>query len=151
MQVSTKGSTFIANFEGFVAVASIAFPGEPYPTYGYGHMGPDVKIGDKITKEKALALLHHDLNKRFAPEVSKLIKRKTGQKQFDAIVSFAYNVGIGGLASSNFLKRWNAGDKKCKVAKEELSKWVHGSNGTVYPGLVNRRRAEAGLICEGNY
>lgn len=151
MKVSNRGAEFIANFEGFVPVASIAFPGEPYPTYGYGHMGPDVKIGEHITQKQALALLHRDLNERFAPGVSKLLKRKTGQKQFDAIVSFAYNVGLGGLEGSTFLRRWNDGDKKCKTAKEELSKWVKGSNGETYPGLVKRRNAEARLICGGKY
>lgn len=151
MKVSRRGTRFIANFEGFVPVASIAFPGEPYPTYGYGHMGPDVKVGERITKRQARKLLRRDLNQRFAPGVSQALKRKTGQKQFDAIVSFAYNVGLGGLQTSTFLRRWNAGESKCQVAKEELPKWTRGSNGQVYPGLVNRRNAEANLICTGRY
>ncbi len=151
MKVSAKGAKFIANFEGFVPVASIAFPGEPWPTYGYGHMGPDVHVGEHITQAAALKLLHKDLNERFAPAVSKALTRRTGQKQFDAIVSFAYNVGVGGLEGSTFLRRWNAGEKKCEVAKQELPKWGKGSNGTTYPGLVNRRNAEAKLICEGKY
>jgi lysozyme len=151
MKVSRRGTRFIAQFEGFVPVASIAFPGEPYPTYGYGHMGPDVKVGERITKRQARKLLRRDLNKTFAPGVSRALRVKTGQKQFDAIVSFAYNVGVGGLTSSTFLRRWNSGEHKCRVAKEELPKWVKGSNGQVYPGLVTRRAAEARLICEGKY
>lgn len=151
MRASRRGARFISNFEGYVPVAYYAFPGEPYPTYGYGHMGPDVHAGDRISKRAAMRLLRKDLNKVIAPGVSRALHRKTGQKQFDAIVSFAYNVGLGGLQLSNFLARWNRGAPKCQVAREELSKWVHGSNGQTYPGLVTRRNAEIRLICAGKY
>lgn len=150
MKVSRHGIRFIAQFEGFIPVGKYAFPGEPYPTIGYGHMGPDVKVGERITKRRARKLLAKDVAS-FADGVKRAVHRKLRQRDLDALTSFAYNNGLGSLQESTLLRRWNAGEHRCKVAREELPKWVHGSNGQVYPGLVRRRAAEAKLICTGKY
>lgn len=148
-EVSAKGIRFIAGFEGFSPKA-YKFPGETYYTIGYGHSGPDVGANDTITRTRARALLRKDVHS-FQEGVKKLVHRELRQRDLDALTSFAYNNGLGSLESSTLLKRWNAGENRCKVAREELPKWVHGSGGTVLPGLVRRRHAEAHLICTGRY
>ena len=96
-----------------------------------------------ITQAEAERLLRGDLN-RFEDAVKKTIKVALTQKEFDAIVSFAFNVGAGALEHSTFARRMNAGDSKPLCFKEEFIKWVNGSNGPL-PGLVRRREAEIDL------
>ena len=96
-----------------------------------------------ITLDKAEALLVEDLH-YFEHEVRKLINVSLKQQEFDAIVSFTYNVGAGNLSSSTFRRRMNNGEKKPQCFREEFPKWVNGSNGPL-PGLVRRRDAEVEL------
>ena len=96
-----------------------------------------------ITEADAEALLVGDL-KRFEAAVSQLITAALRQHEFDAIVSFTFNCGIGALQSSTFLRRLNAGEDKAAVFTEEFPKWVKGPNGPL-PGLVRRREAEVAL------
>ena len=97
----------------------------------------------KITEAEAERLLKQDLY-RFEMSVVTLIKPVLTQQEFDATVSFAFNVGAGALEHSTFRRRVNAGEDKATCFKEEFPKWVNGSNGPL-PGLVRRREAEVDL------
>jgi lysozyme len=115
--------------------------GDPW-TIGYGHTGPEVHRGLVWTQAQADAALALDVA-RFADKVEKLIgDAATTQGEFDALVSFAFNVGAGNLASSTLLRKHKAGDKAGAAA--EFGKWTHAA-GRVLPGLVTRRAAEAAL------
>ena len=112
-------------------------------TIGYGHTGSDVRPGMQITEAYAEELLRKDLQ-RFEKDVVALIEVSLTQHEFDATVSFTFNVGSGSLSSSTFRRRINAGENKQRCFKEEFPKWVNGSNGPL-AGLVRRREAEVDL------
>lgn len=93
MNISQVGIDLIKSFEGFSPTPYKCLPTEKYWTIGFGHYGEDVKTTDKITKEKAEKLLKKDL-KRFIANVRIYHKiYKFTQNEFDALCSFAYNVG----------------------------------------------------------
>lgn len=138
---------FVAGEEGFVNHAYKPVSAEQYYTIGYGHYGPDVHPGDTITAAAARSLLKHDLSE-FSAGVKKLLQRAATQQQFDALVSFAYNVGLGALASSTLLRKFNVGD--IQGAAAEFGKWVNGASGPLQ-GLVNRRAAEKRIFLTGQY
>ena len=96
-----------------------------------------------ITEQDAEELLRKDLM-WFEQEVCRLINCPLTQHEFDAIVSFAFNVGSGALSDSTFRRRMNAGENKATCFREEFPKWTRGSTG-VLPGLVRRREAEVEL------
>ena len=110
-------------------------------TIGYGHTSsagaPEVVDGMTITQAQADEILKRDLVK-FESAVTDLVKVRLTQNQFDVLVDFAYNAGIGNLKSSTLLKKVNAGDLDAVPA--ELMKWTKGG-GKVLPGLVRRRQA----------
>jgi lysozyme len=116
-------------------------------TIGYGHTSqagpPLVFDGMKITKQQADDILSSDLHK-FEAAVDELVKVRLTQNQFDTLVDFAYNAGIGALKSSTLLKRVNAGD--FAAVPVELMKWtkgkIPGKGLQVLPGLVRRRQVE---------
>lgn len=146
MRTSTQGIELIQKFEG---LEQTAYPdpgsgGDPW-TIGYGHTGPDVYPGLWISKLQAEELLVKDL-RRFEDAVETLIDVELNQNEFDALVSFAFNVGEGALGDSTLRRRLNAGEDKCPVFQQELPRWVNGANGPM-PGLVRRREAEAELAC----
>ena len=116
--------------------------GAPW-TVGYGHTGPEVVPGMTISQPEAEHLLIQDLH-RFEAAVTRLIEVPFTQHEFDATVSFTYNVGEGALSSSTFRRRINAGEDKATCFREEFPKWVNGGNGPL-PGLVRRRDAEVEL------
>lgn len=96
-----------------------------------------------ITEERAWQLLVEDLH-RFEKAVRDIITVPLIQHEFDAIVSFTFNVGIGALKSSTFCRRINSGEDKATCFKEEFPRWNKGNNGPL-PGLVRRRDAEVEL------
>ena len=108
-------------------------------TIGYGHTGADVTPGLLITQARAEALLRQDLA-RFEVGVEQRLKEAVQPAEFDALVSFAYNVGLGAFGESTLLKCVNRGDHAAAVA--EFRKWVKAGD-QVLPGLVRRREAEA--------
>jgi len=116
-------------------------------TIGYGHTGPNVKPGLKITQADAEALLLSDID-RFARAVDTWIKVKLSNNQRCALISFTFNVGIGALQESTLRKRLNNGEDAVKVAMEELPRWNKG-DGKILEGLVRRRKAEVDLFCRG--
>ena len=115
--------------------------GAPW-TIGYGHTGPEVHPGQAITQDEAERLLEQDVDK-VAVQVSRLVNVTLTQNEFDALVCFVYNVGIGNFAKSTMLKKLNAGDYAGAAA--EFPKWDKAA-GKVMPGLLARREAEEGLF-----
>lgn len=113
-----------------------------HPTIGYGHTGASVRIGDTITQEQADSLLQSDIN-RVAVQVSALLTTQPTQGQFDALVGFAYDVGIGNLKASRLLYKLRIGD--VDGAAGEFAKWVT-SDGEKLPDLIKRREAEKALF-----
>jgi GH24 family phage-related lysozyme (muramidase) len=115
--------------------------GDPW-TIGWGTTGPDVKRGVTWTQQQCDDRFIQDVNK-FAQGVAKVLGgAATSQHQFDAIVSFAYNVGIGNLTNSTLLKKHKAADYA--AAANEFGKWNKAA-GKVMKGLTRRRAAEAAL------
>lgn len=117
-------------------------------TIGYGTTridGKPISLGTKITKTQAEAYLRTDLG-NFAGRVASLIKVKLNENQFGALVSFAYNVGIGAFESSTLLRKLNAGD--FASVPSELRKW-NKNDGKVMQGLINRREDEIKLWLDG--
>ena len=112
-------------------------------TIGYGHTGSDVTPGMQISEAEAERILKQDL-RRFEDAVSRLIRPSLTQHEFDAIVSFTFNVGAGALEHSTFRRRMNTGEDKQRCFAEEFPKWVNGGNGPL-AGLVRRREAEVKL------
>ena len=141
LATSQIGIDLIKVFEGCRLQAYVCSAG--VLTIGYGHTGPEVTAGLEITSAEAEGFLVEDL-KRFENAVNRCVKVALTQNEFDAIVSFAFNVGASALEHSTFCKRMNAGQNKAQCFKEEFPKWVNGSNGPL-PGLVRRRDAEVEL------
>lgn len=139
-RISDQGLAAIKQHEGLVLTAypDPATGGEPW-TIGYGHTG-GVRRGDRITEAQADAFLRSDIA-RFEAAVNRLAPTTT-QGQFDALVSFAFNLGEKALADSTLLRLHNAGDHA--GAKAQFGRWVNAA-GKQMPGLVRRRAAEAAL------
>ena len=112
-------------------------------TIGYGHTG-DVSAGQEISQQEADLLLQHDLSEK-ADAVEKLLQVDVTQSQFDALVSFAYNLGVGNLASSTLLRMINSGE--ADQASPQFLRWDK-AGGVEVDGLERRRKAEK-LLFEG--
>jgi len=147
MRVSEHGISLIKSHEG---LRLMAYPdpgtgGEPW-TIGYGHTG-NVRPGVAISEEQAEDLLREDLMK-FEAAVLELLPIELSQSEFDALVSFAFNVGSYALQTSTLRKRLLANEPRCRVYQEELKRWNKGGN-SILLGLVERRQEEADLACLG--
>ena len=108
-------------------------------TIGYGHTGPDISPGDRITRYWACELLKNDLG-RFEAEVRRLKVART-QGQFDALLSFAFNLGIDRLSRSTLLKTIRGGGSRNAI-RREFMRWVY-AGGKKLDGLESRRKWEA--------
>jgi GH24 family phage-related lysozyme (muramidase) len=104
-------------------------------------------MGDTITASEADALLRNDLLDRVAPNVFELIPaaQKYGANQQAALVSWAFNVGLGAVEDSTLRKRLAAGESARVVIPEELPRW-NKANGAPLDGLTRRRAAEVALF-----
>lgn len=147
MRTSDAGIDMIKSHEGLVLMA---YPdpgtgGEPW-TIGYGHT-KNVQPGMMITAERAEDLLREDL-RGFERAVHDLLPIKLTQSEFDALVSFTFNVGTYALETSTLRKRLLAGEPRCWVYQKEMPRWNQGGSG-VMEGLVKRRQQEADLACLG--
>jgi lysozyme len=111
-------------------------------TVGYGHTGPEVRAGLKITEAQAETLLLADLAAAIAC-VNDAVTVEISQCQFDALVDFCFNAGRGNFLNSTLLRKLNSGDVAGAAAQFLL--WVH-AGGSVVAGLVRRRNAEATLF-----
>lgn len=140
MKISEKGVAFIADHEGTVLRAYRDSVG--ILTVGVGHTGPDVQPGTVVTREQAMKLLAGDVYEA-EHSVNSLVKVGLNQNQFDALVSFVFNVGGSAFGKSTLLKKLNAGDYE--GASKEFSRW-NKAGGKELLGLTKRRLAEARLF-----
>lgn len=138
MTISKKGIELIKLFEGFREKAYKAVKTEEYYTIGYGHYGTDVKRGQVITAAQGEQLLANDL-KKFENKVNEYCNRYNfNQNEFDALVSFAYNIGSIDQLTDNG-KRTRA---DIRLHWLEYNK----SGGKVIKGLTTRRTKELELF-----
>lgn len=144
LRTGARGLALIKASEGVRLTAYKPVPGEPYWTIGYGHYGPDVRAGQRITMAQADRFLVQDL-RRFEQAVARHVRVPLNQHEFDALVSLAYNIGEGNLASSTVVRQLNAGRRR--LAAAAFAMWTRGGVPLrVLPGLVKRRAAEARLF-----
>jgi len=141
--INDAGVRLVQEFEGckLEAYPDPGTGGAPW-TVGWGSTGPDIGPGTVWTQEEADARFLDDLGK-FADGVDGLVRVALTDNQFAALVSFAYNVGLGALAGSTLLRKLNADDYQ--GAADQLPRWNKGG-GRVLPGLVRRRAAERDLF-----
>lgn len=144
-KLSQKGLDLIKSFEGLSLTPYVCAGG--INTIGYGNTyytnGKKVTLQDaKITILQAEELIKHSLS-TYEKAVDSFCRDDISQSQFDALVSFAYNLGTGALQKSTLIKKVNANPKDVTIADEFL-KW-NKANGTVLKGLTRRRQAEANL------
>lgn len=146
-KIGPLGKRLIQKYEGLKleAYPDPGTGGDPW-TIGYGHTGPEVKKGLKITSQQADELLAKDLEK-FEKGVCRLVSPNVlidlSQNQFDALVCFSYNVGLTNLEKSTLLERVN--ERRFEEASKEFEKWTKAA-GKVLPGLIKRRIAERDLF-----
>lgn len=146
MRISEKGLNLIKKYEGFSS--------RPYmcpaniPTIGYGSTyypnGTKVKLSDdSISEDEATQILEYIAQKDFGSAVNKFVIVELTQNQFDALVSFAYNIGRTAFENSTLLKLLNRGEYE--AAAEQFEKW-NKSGGKVLSGLTKRRFDEQKLF-----
>jgi lysozyme len=116
-------------------------------TIGCGITGPTVVEGLTITREQADAMFRERI-KPVEDCINGLVKVPLTQNQFDALVSWCWNVGIGHATGSKLVKVLNAG--RYEQVPPELRRWVY-SGGKVSQGLVNRRNSEIGQWTKGAF
>lgn len=142
MKLSEKGYTFLGKEEGIRLRAYLDPVG--VPTIGYGNTfyqdGTKVKMGDTVTPCKANALFH-SIVKEFEDGVNKYVTSDINQNQFDALVSIAYNIGLGAFKKSTLLKRVNI-NPSTPLIREAFIMWKFSGG---KPILLNRRIREADL------
>jgi len=144
MEISKKGIDFIKGFEGCKLVAYRDIAG--VWTIGFGHtLG--VSPTDHITYDDALKLLREDL-RVYEKCINKSVKVELTQYEFDALVSFCFNVGCGAFQNSTLLRFLNA--KDFKNASDEFKRWIF-CNKKACHGLYNRRVKERNLFITGEY
>lgn len=143
MQTSEKGIALIKQFEGCKLTAYQDSVG--VWTIGYGWTQPvdgkPIRAGMTIKQETAERLLRTGLVS-YESDVSRLVKVGLTQWQFDALVSFTYNLGARSLSTSTLLRKLNAGDYA--GAADEFLRW-NKAGGKVLNGLTRRREAERAL------
>lgn len=149
MNLGTPGLEMIKSFEACRLTAYKVLPSEQYWTIGWGHYGPDVYEGMQITQTQADAYLKQDVS-RFVENVNNFSKANNvnlNQNQFDALVSFTYNVGTKWMNSSTIRTYLLNGIEKYTDAQitNAFLLW-NKAGGQVLPGLTRRRQAEAQLF-----
>lgn len=140
MNISQNGLNLIKEFESFSATPYHCPAGKL--TIGYGHVIKDDEKFSQITEEQANNILKSDcsqavicINSRIKPELT--------QNQFDALVSFVFNVGCGNFNTSTLLRLLNS--KNYQGAAEQFTRWIY-ANGVALPGLIKRRAKEQELF-----
>ena len=149
LSLSSAGLIAITQFEGFSDKVYIPIKGD-VPTAGYGHTGPDVDrlpVGTYITKEQALQWLAEDTQEA-QDAIQACVKVPLSQQEFDAYVSFTFNVGGSAFCNSTLVKKLNAEDYY--GACRELHRWVY-AQGRVVKGLEARRKMENLMCIAGEY
>jgi lysozyme len=142
MKIGSKALDIVKYYEGFRAKAYICPAG--VWTIGYGST-KGVKKGQVINEATAVSYLARDFTE-FENVVNKLVKVPLNQDQFDALVTFVYNVGPQNFKTSTLLKLLNSGDYASVPA--QMKRWNKGG-GKVLDGLVKRRASEGVLFSTG--
>ncbi len=149
MQVSKKGVDLIKLYEGRRLEAYQDIAG--IWTVGYGHTGPDVYPGQRITEKEAERLLRKDLASHTAPIVKSATRQMT-QQQFDAFASLCFNIGAPKFLGSTAFRRFNLGDDAgAAVAITWWNKARVNNQLEIVEGLVRRRADEAEVYLYGDY
>lgn len=132
--ISDQGIALIKRFEGLRLKSYLDPVG--VATIGYGHT-KGVRLNDpEITEYDANRLLAEDLV-LYEKAVNEMVEVSVSQNQFDALISFSFNLGIGALRGSTLLKKLNAGE----TCSNEFLRW-NMAGGKAIPGLARRRQAE---------
>ena len=140
MQVTPTGLELIKRFEGFSATPYRCPAG--YLTIGFGHVMQPGEDFSLISQEEAEALLARDA--RDAEDaVCRFIEAPLSEGQFDALVSFTFNLGAGALQRSTLRRKLKR--HEYLAASAEFPRWVY-AGGRILPGLVARRQAEKALF-----
>ena len=139
MKTGTKGIELIKHFEGCELEAYKCAAG--VWTIGYGHI-KGVTSDSVITQEQAEQMLVEELNE-YEGYINNMVTVPLSQNQFDALVSWVYNLGGGNLKASTLLKVVNSGE--FKGVPEQIMRW-NKAGGKVLEGLTRRRQAEADLF-----
>ena len=144
LTISENGLSMIASFESFEPKAYYCPAG--VLTIGYGHTGTnakgeDLQEGDTVTPAQAMRLLYEDVI--WAEETVSMQQLNLSQNQFDALVSFVFNVGATAFTHSTLLKKLKSGD--FDGAADEFLRW-NKAGGKVLRGLTARREAERDLF-----
>ena len=139
MKTGTKGIELIKHFEGCELEAYKCAAG--VWTIGYGHI-KGVTPESVITQEQAEQMLVEELNE-YEGYINDMVTTPLSQNQFDALVSWVYNLGGGNLKASTLLKVLNSGDYN--GVPEQIMRW-NKAGGKVLEGLTRRRQAEADLF-----
>jgi len=139
MKISLEGLALIKRFEGcrlksYKCSANVL-------TIGYGHTG-GVKETDTITQDEADKLLQEDVE-QFEKYVDDNVTVELGQSQFDALVAWTFNLGVGNLRESTMLKKLNSEDYAS--VPSEMKRW-NKAGGKTLDGLIRRRKAESLLF-----
>lgn len=138
MKTSEKIKSMIKKWEG-CRLKAYKCPAGVW-TIGYGHT-QGVTPGMVITQEKADALFEEEIEK-FEKQVRPLVSGiDLTQNQYDALVSLAYNIGVGALGRSSLLRKVRANPNDPTI-RTSFNQWIRGG-GKILPGLVSRRKAEA--------
>jgi len=141
MKISQEGLSLIKKFEGCELEAYKCAAG--VWTIGYGST-KGVKEGDTLTEEETDNLLLHEMDE-YEGYVLEAVEMPLSQHQFDAIVSWTFNLGPSNLKASTMLKVLNKGNYEDVPA--QIKRW-NKAGGKVLEGLIRRREAEA-LLFEG--
>jgi len=139
MKTGTKGIELIKHFEGCELEAYKCAAG--VWTIGYGHI-KGVTSDSVITQEQAEQMLVEELNE-YEGYINNMVTMPLSQNQFDALVSWVYNLGGGNLKASTLLKVVNSGE--FNGVPEQIMRW-NKAGGKVLEGLTRRRQAEADLF-----
>lgn len=141
--ISQTGIDLIKEFEGFVGHAYKPVKAEPYYTIGYGHYDKSVKSTDTITRTQAEQLLKSDL-KVYEAKVNIFDDTyKWTQNEFDALVSFCYNVG-------SIVQLTQNGTRSKSQIANAMTRYVKDVSGNTLQGLVRRREAEKKLFLKND-
>jgi len=140
MNMSDNGLELLQDIEGTRYTAYLDTGG--VWTIGVGHTGPEVVEGLRIDDLQVLAWLKEDVQEA-EDAVNGNVKVPLTQNQFDALVSFVFNVGVDAFKKSTMLRMLNAGDYT--GAMGQFKRW-NMDNGKVFAGLTKRRELEAKLF-----
>jgi lysozyme len=146
MKIGSKGLGLIKKFEGFFSKPYLCPAGVPTIGYGLTYYPSDkrkVTLKDKPITEQVASQMLIEVLVIYEKEVLRFVKKTLTQNQFDALVSFCYNVGGTNLGKSTLLKKININPNDPSIASE-FAKW-NKAGGRVLAGLVKRRLEESNL------